>query len=47
VKIYVCEMSMDLMGLKRKEIIDSTRVEYVGVGTLVAHASNSSNQLFI
>ncbi len=47
VKIYVCEMSMDLMGLKREEIIDYPLVEYVGVATFMAHASNSSNQLFI
>jgi peroxiredoxin family protein len=47
VKIYVCEMSMDLMGFKREEIIDYPDVEYVGVATFMAHASNSSNQLFI
>jgi peroxiredoxin family protein len=47
VKIYVCEMSMDLMGFKREEIIDYPDVEYVGVATFMAHASSSSNQLFI
>lgn len=47
VKIYVCEMSMDLMGLRREEIIDYPDVDYVGVATFMAHAANSSNQLFI
>ncbi len=47
VKIYVCEMSMDIMGIKREEIIPYPGVEYVGVATFMAHAANSSNQLFI
>jgi peroxiredoxin family protein len=40
-------MSMDLMGLKREEIIDYPLAEYVGVAAFMAHSSNSSNQLFI
>jgi peroxiredoxin family protein len=47
VKICVCEMSMDLMGFKREEIIEYPGVEYVGVASFLAHAANSSNQLFI
>jgi peroxiredoxin family protein len=47
VKIYVCEMSMDLMGFSREELVDYPDVEYCGVATFMAHASNSSNQLFI
>jgi peroxiredoxin family protein len=35
VKIYVCTMSMDLMGIKREELIDYPNMEYVGVGTFV------------
>jgi len=35
VKIYVCTMSMDLMGIKREELIDYPHLEYVGVGTFV------------
>jgi peroxiredoxin family protein len=35
VKIYVCTMSMDLMGIKRDELIDYPNLEYVGVGTFV------------
>jgi peroxiredoxin family protein len=47
VKIYVCEMSMELMGFKHEEIIDYPDVEYCGVATFMGHASSSSNQLFI
>ena len=47
VKIYVCEMSMDLMGFKREEIIDYPDVEYVGVASFLAESSTASNQLFI
>ncbi len=47
VKIYVCEMSMDLMGFKHEELIDYPGLEYVGVATFMAEASTSSNQLFI
>jgi len=47
VEIKVCEMSMDLMGFKREEIIDYPNIEYVGVATFLAHAKESSNQLFI
>lgn len=47
VKIKVCEMSMDLMGFKHEEIIDYPGIEYVGVATFLAHAKESSNQLFI
>jgi peroxiredoxin family protein len=47
VEIKVCEMSMDLMGFKREEIIEYPNIEFVGVATFLAHAKNSSNQLFI
>jgi peroxiredoxin family protein len=47
VNIYVCEMSMDLMGFKREELIDYPNMDYVGVATFLAHAKNSANQLFI
>ncbi len=47
VEIKVCEMSMDLMGFKHEEIIDYPNIEYVGVATFLAHAKESSNQLFI
>lgn len=47
VEIKVCEMSMDLMGFKREEIIDYPNIEYVGVATFLAHARESKNQLFL
>jgi peroxiredoxin family protein len=47
VKIYVCEMSMSLMGFKREELIDYPNLEYVGVATFLEQAKNSRIQLFI
>lgn len=47
VEIKVCEMSMDLMGFKREEIIDYPGIEYCGVATFLAHAKESSVQLFV
>lgn len=47
VEIKVCEMSMDLMGFKREEIIDYPNIEYVGVATFLGHSSVSRNQLFL
>jgi peroxiredoxin family protein len=47
IEIKVCEMSMDLMGFKREELIDYPNMDYVGVATFLAHAKNSANQLFI
>ena len=47
VKIYVCEMSMDLMGFKREEMIDYEGKQYVGVATFLAEASDSKIQLFL
>jgi peroxiredoxin family protein len=47
VKIYVCEMSMSLMGFKQGEFIDYPNLEYVGVATFLEQAKNSKVQLFI
>ena len=47
VQIKVCEMSMDLMGFKREEIIEYPDIEYCGVATFLAEAGESSIQLFI
>ena len=47
VKIYICEMSMDLMGFKREEMIDYEGKQYVGVATFLAEASDSKIQLFL
>ncbi len=45
VKLVVCTMSMDLMGIKREELIDG--VEEGGVAMYVDHLSRSSANLFI
>src|SRR4030043_1033026 len=47
VKIYICEMTMGLRGLKREEFIDYPNLEYVGVATFLEQAKNSKVQLFI
>jgi peroxiredoxin family protein len=47
VKIYVCEMSMDLMGFKREEMINYKDLEFCGVAKFLEEASNSRIQLFI
>ncbi len=47
VKIYICEMSMSLMGFKQGEFIDYPNLEYAGVATFLAEAKNSKVQLFI
>ena len=47
VKIYICEMSMGLMGFKREEFIDYPNLGYVGVATFLEQAKNSKVQLFI
>ena len=47
VKIYICEMSMDLMGMKHEEMIDYPGVEIAGVAKFLEEAGNSKVQLFI
>ncbi len=47
VKLYICEMSMDLMGLKPEEMIDYPGRDFVGVAKFLEEAGNSRIQLFI
>jgi peroxiredoxin family protein len=47
VQIYVCEMSMDLMGLNRDEMIEYPNLAYCGVAKFLEEAQNSKVQLFI
>lgn len=47
VQINVCEMSMDLMGIKKEELIDYPNLTICGVGTFLSDASESKVQLFI
>ncbi len=36
VRIHVCTMSMDVMGIKKEELIDYPHMDFVGVGAFVA-----------
>ena len=47
VRIYICEMSMDLMGFKREEMIEYKDLEFCGVAKFLEEAQNSKIQLFI
>ncbi len=47
VKIYVCEMSMDLMGFKREEMISYPDLTYCGVAKFLEEAMHSKIQLFL
>jgi peroxiredoxin family protein len=47
VRIYICDMSMGLMGLKQEEMIDYPGVDFVGVATFLQEAGDSRIQLFI
>lgn len=47
VKIYICEMSMDLMGFKREEMIDYPDLTYCGVAKFLEEAIESRIQLFL
>ena len=47
VEINVCEMSMNLMGFKKEEMIDYPNMTVCGVATFLADAQESKVQLFI
>jgi len=47
VRIFICEMSMDLMGFKREEMIQYDGLEYCGVAKFLEEAMDSKIQLFI
>ncbi len=47
VRIFICEMSMDLMGFKREEMIDYKHLTYGGVAGFLEEAASSKVQLFI
>ena len=47
VRIFVCEMSMNLMGLKQEELIDYKNLSYCGVAKFLEQADDSRIQLFI
>ncbi|NLI10055.1 MAG: NADH dehydrogenase FAD-containing subunit [Elusimicrobia bacterium] len=47
VEIYVCQMSMDLMGYKWEEMINYPNMKSAGVAKFVAEAGQSKATLFI
>jgi peroxiredoxin family protein len=47
VEIYVCQMSMDLMGYKMEELIDYPNLKSAGVAKFLAAAGTSKSSLFI
>jgi len=47
VRIFVCEMSMDLMGFKREEMINYQGLASCGVAKFLEEAMDSKIQLFI
>jgi peroxiredoxin family protein len=47
IEIVVCEMSMNLMGFKKEEMMDYSHLSYAGAATFVCDANESSIQLFI
>jgi peroxiredoxin family protein len=47
VQINICEMSMNLMGFKKEEMIDYPNMTICGVATFLSDAQESKIQLFI
>jgi peroxiredoxin family protein/TusA-related sulfurtransferase len=45
VKLLACQMTMDLMGIKREELLDG--IDIAGVATMVASSDESNATLFI
>ncbi len=47
VRLYVCEMSMDLMGFGQDELIDYPNMKLAGVAKFLQEAGSSKTTLFI
>ncbi len=47
VRIHVCTMTMDVMGLQQEEMIDYPHLDYVGVGQFVDMMSRSRSCFFL
>lgn len=45
VRFIACTMSMELMGIKKEELIDG--IDYAGVGTYIASNENAGTTLFV
>jgi peroxiredoxin family protein len=46
-KILACDMTMDIMGVKKEDLRDDLIADYCGVGTYVNEAKDSIMTLFI
>jgi peroxiredoxin family protein len=46
-KILACDMTMDIMGVKREDLRDDLISDYCGVGTYLDEAKDSTITLFI
>lgn len=47
IRIHVCTMSMDIMGIKREELIDYPHMDYVGVGSFIDYIDKSKQCWFM
>jgi len=47
IRIHVCTMAMDLMGIKKEELIDYPNMQFVGVGTFVDIFSKAKQCWFL
>ena len=47
VQIHICEMSMNLMGFTREEMIDYPSLNYVGAGTFLGLAQSAKQTFFL
>ncbi len=47
IRIHVCEMSMDLMGFKKEEMIDYPQLDFVGVGSFIDMAQDAKQTFFM
>ena len=47
IEITVCEMTMNLMGFKKEEMIDYPHLSYAGATTFIVDAGESSMQWMI
>jgi peroxiredoxin family protein len=46
-KIFACDMTMEIMGIKKKDLREDLITEYAAVGTYVKEAKESDITLFI
>lgn len=47
IRIHVCTMSMDVMGIKKEELIDYPHLDFVGVGTFIDFITESKQCWFM